>query len=187
VPNLTVIRPADALETVHALKVALGRKKGPTALILTRQDVPVIDRKKCAKAKGLESGGYILWESGKAQPDVILIATGSELHLALEAAYKLADGKIKVRVVSMPSWELFDKQCLEYRMSVLPPEVKARVAVEAGLRLGWEHYVGLDGIVIGMDGFGASAPANVLFEKFGITASAVVDAAKSLVKKKGKK
>ena len=187
VPNLTVIRPGDAQETVHAFKAAISRIEGPTALILTRQDVPAIDRKRCAQAKGLEQGGYILWESAKTMPDVILISTGSELSLALEAAYVLSNDKIKVRVVSMPCWEIFDRQCLEYRVSVLPPDVKARVAVEAGLRLGWEHYVGLEGVIIGMDGFGASAPAPVLFEKFGITVKAVADAARSLVKKKGKK
>ncbi len=187
VPNLTVIRPCDAQETSHAFKAAISRIDGPTALILTRQDVPAIDRKKCSQAKGLEQGGYILWESAKAVPDVILISTGSELSLALDAAYVLSNDKIKVRVVSMPSWEIFDRQCLEYRMSVLPPEVKARVAVEAGLRLGWEHYVGLEGIIIGMDGFGASAPAGVLYEKFGITVLAVVDAARSLLKKGKKK
>ena len=187
VPNLTVFRPGDAQETVHAFKAAISRIEGPTALILTRQDVPAIDRKRCAQAKGLEQGGYILWESAKTMPDVILISTGSELSLALEAAYVLSNDKIKVRVVSMPCWEIFDRQCLEYRVSVLPPDVKARVAVEAGLRLGWEHYVGLEGVIIGMDGFGASAPAPVLFEKFGITVKAVADAARSLVKKMGKK
>ena len=187
VPNLAVIRPADAFETLHALKIAINRTEGPTALILTRQDVPAIDRNRCAQAKGLERGGYILWESAKTLPSVIIISTGSELSLALEAAYELSNEKIKVRVVSLPSWELFEKQCLEYRMSVLPPEVRARVAVEAGLRLGWEHYVGLDGVIIGMDGFGASAPAGVLYEKFGITTQAIIEAAKALVKEKGKK
>jgi len=183
-PNLTVIRPADAHETVHAMKAALARTEGPTALILTRQDLPLIDQKQCAQAKGLEQGGYVLWESSKSRPDVIIIATGSEVNTALEAAHALAHQKIKVRVVSLPSWELFDRQCLEYRESVLPPDVKARIAVEAGLRLGWEHYVGSDGVIIGMDGFGASAPASVLFEKFGITVSTVVTAAQALVKKK---
>lgn len=187
VPNLTVIRPADAQETVYAYKAAFSRAEGPTALILTRQDLPAIDRKKCAPAKGLDKGAYVLWESSAAKPEVIIIATGSEVSMALDAAYELANDKIKVRVVSMPSWELFDAQCLDYQQSVLPPDVRARVAVEAGLRLGWERYVGLDGVTIGMDGFGASAPAGVLFEKFGITVRAVADAARLLVKKKGKK
>ena len=128
-----------------------------------------------------------MWESAKTLPSVIIISTGSELSIALEAAYELSNEKIKVRVVSLPSWGLFEKQCLKYRVSVLPPEVRARVAVEAGLRLGWEHYVGLDGVIIGMDGFGASAPAGVLYEKFGITTQAIIEAAKALVKKKGKK
>ncbi len=158
VPNLTVIRPCDAQETVFAYRAAFSRTEGPTALILTRQDVPAIARKRCAPAKGLEKGAYILWESARTKPDCIIIATGSEVSLALEAAYELSNDKIKVRVVSMPSWELFEAQCPDYRQSVLPAEVRARVAVEAGLRLGWERYVGLDGVVIGMDGFGASAP-----------------------------
>jgi transketolase len=167
--------------------VALNRNKGPTALILTRQDLPPIDRKECTQAKGLERGGYILWQSAKAQPDIILIATGSEVHITLQAARELAKEGIVVRVVSLPCWEIFDAQCLEYRASVLPPEVKTRVAVEAGLKLGWEHYVGLEGIVVGMDRFGASAPADVLYEKFGITAAAICDSARRLVKKKRKK
>ena len=186
VPNLTVIRPADALETAQAFKVALKRTDGPTALVLTRQDLPPIDRKLCAPAGGLEKGGYVLWQSPNARPDVILIATGSEVHLALKAAWELAKEGIEMRVVSLPSWELFDRQCLEYRSSVLPPEVKARVAVEAGLKLGWEHYVGLEGAVVGMDGFGASAPAGVLFEKFGVTVEAVCSAARSLLGRHGK-
>ena len=187
VPNLAVIRPADAFETIHALGVALNRNKGPTALILTRQDLPPIDRKECAQAKGLERGGYILWQSAKAQPDIILIATGSEVHITLQAARELAKEGMVVRVVSLPCWEIFDAQCLEYRASILPPEVKARVAVEAGLKLGWEHYVGLEGIVVGMDRFGASAPAGVLYEKFGITAAAICDSIRMLVKKKRNK
>ncbi|MCU0575395.1 MAG: transketolase [Desulfobacterota bacterium] len=184
IPNLAVIRPADANETVYAMKTALTRTEGPTALILTRQDVPLIDQKRFAQAKGLERGGYVLWESRKSRPDVILIATGSEVSLALEAAVILSDEKIKARVISLPCWEIFDRQCLEYRQSVLPAEVKARVAVEAGLRIGWEHYVGLEGVVIGMEGFGASAPGPVLYEKFGITSAALVEAARELVRKR---
>ena len=185
IPGLAVIRPADAHETVHAMKAALSRTSGPTALILTRQDVPLIDQKKYSQAKGLERGGYVLWEAAKATPDVILLATGSEVNLVLEAAYTLGSEGVKVRVVSLPS-ELFDAQCMDYRESVLPSGVRRRIAVEAGLRLGWEHYTGLDGIVIGMDHFGASAPAGVLYEKFGITVEAIIQAARTLLRKRGR-
>ncbi|UCH08180.1 MAG: transketolase, partial [Deltaproteobacteria bacterium] len=184
VPNLTVIRPADAGETVEAWRAALLKNDGPTALIFTRQGVPVLDRTVCQGAQALQQGGYILWESAKDMPQAILIGTGSETHIALEAGKKLAAEGIGVRVVSLPSWELFDSQPQDYRDSVLPPGVKARVAVEAGTKLGWEHYAGLEGTVIGMDGFGASAPASVLYEKFGITVDHVAQAAKELVKKK---
>jgi len=208
IPGLTVIRPADAVETAEAWRAALLRDSGPTALILTRQDVPMLDRGECAPAEGLHRGAYVLWESfvsgqggaggsesgvsdsavggpsasdGPAMPDVILIGTGSEVSLALEAGRKLAREGFRVRVVSMPSWELFDAQPPEYRQRVLPAAVEARVAVEAGIRLGWEHYVGLRGCAVGMNGFGASAPADVLFEKFGVTTEAVVHAARRLL------
>ena len=181
VPNLTVIRPADATETAEAWRAALLRNAGPTALIFTRQGVPVLDRTGCQGARALQQGGYILWQSAKEMPQVILIGTGSETHIALEAGKKLAAEGISVSVVSLPSWELFDGQPQDYRDSVLPPGVKARVAVEAGIKLGWEHYVGLEGTVIGMDSFGASAPASVLYEKFGITVERVVQAAKDLL------
>jgi transketolase len=184
VPNLTVIRPADAAETVEAWRAALLRNDGPTALIFTRQGVPVLDRTGCQEAQALQQGGYILWESAKGMPQVILIGTGSETNIALEAGKKLATEGIGVRVVSLPSWELFDGQPQDCRDSVLPPGVKARVAVEAGIKLGWEHYVGLEGTVIGMNSFGASAPASVLYEKFGITVDRVVQAAKELIKNK---
>jgi len=184
VPNLTVIRPADAAETMEAWRAALLRNNGPTALIFTRQGVPVLDRTGCQGAQALQKGGYMLWESAKDMPQVILIGTGSETYIALEAGKKLAADGIGVRVVSLPSWELFDSQPQKYRDSVLPPEVKARVAVEAGIKLGWEHYVGLEGTVIGLDSFGASAPASVLYEKFGITIDHVAQAAKELIKKK---
>jgi transketolase len=181
IPNLTVIRPADALETAYAWKSAILNTKGPTALIFTRQAVPALDRNECASAELSGRGGYILWESKKEKPDIILIGTGSEVHIALEAAKRLsADGRV-VRVVSMPSWELFDSQDEKHRLSVLPDDVKARVAVEAGITLGWEHYIGLEGKAVGMKGFGASAPARVLYEKFGITADHIVDTAHKLL------
>ncbi|NVM25251.1 MAG: transketolase, partial [Desulfobacterales bacterium] len=186
IPNLTVIRPADAAETVEAWRMALLNNNGPTAIIFTRQGVPVLDRKECATAEGLQRGGYILWHSGRDVPEVILIGTGSETHIALEAGKRLATEGIDVRVVSLPSWELFDQQPADYRETVLPGQAKVRVAVEAGIKLGWEHYIGLEGAVVGMESFGASAPASVLYEKFGITAEHVVQATKTLLKRNKK-
>lgn len=180
VPNLTVIRPADATETAQAWKAAVGNSNGPTALVLTRQNLPVIDREKYAKAEGLQKGAYVLWQSSDDSPEAIIIGTGSEVEIALEAGYKLAKEGMKVRVVSMPSWEIFDKQPEEYRESVLPSDVRVRVAVEAGIKTGWEHYVGLDGSVVGMESFGASAPYKVLYEKFGITVEDVVARVESM-------
>ncbi len=181
VPNLTVLRPADAAETVEAWRLALLNRRGPTALILTRQNLSVFDRTELAPASGLRRGGYVLWEAAPGRPDVILIGTGSEVMLALEAGRTLAAEGIRARVVSLPSWEVFDRQPADWRDAVLPPDVAARVAVEAGIRLGWEHYTGLGGAIVGMDGFGASAPAPVLFEKFGITAERIVAEAKRLL------
>lgn len=181
VPNLTVIRPADAHETVEAWREALLNSKGPTALIFSRQNLPVLDRETLAPATGLQKGGYILWESGEGAPEIILIGTGSEVPLVLEAGRRLAAEGVAVRVVSLPSWELFDRQPVAYREAVLPSTLRLRVAVEAGIKLGWERYVGLDGTVIGMDGFGASAPANVLAEKFGLTVDNVMAAARALL------
>jgi transketolase len=181
VPNLTVIRPADATETAEAWRVALLNQRGPTALVFTRQNVPVLDRTELAPATGLQHGAYILWEASEAAPEVILIGTGSEVHIALQAGRQLASLAINVRVISMPSWELFDRQPPDYRDSVLPPSVKARVAVEAGITLGWEHYIGLEGAVVGMQGFGASAPGEMLYEKFGINAANVAARARALI------
>jgi transketolase len=182
VPNLTVIRPADATETAEAWRAALLNADGPTVLIFTRQKLPVLDRTELKSGEGLQRGGYVLWQSADGTPDVILIGTGSETHIALEAGKQLAAEGVSVRVVSMPSWELFDRQPADYRQSVLPSAVRARVAVEAGIKLGWEHYVGLDGVVVGMDGFGASAPAEVLYQEFGLTADNVAAQARQLLK-----
>ena len=176
VPNLVVLRPADATESVEAWKVALERHHGPTALVLTRQNLPVLDRTVLAPASGAQKGGYTLWEAAD-QPKVILIGTGSELHIALEAGKLLQEKGVAARVVSMPSWELFDAQPAEYRNGVLPPHLKARISIEAATTLGWERYVGLDGVAIGLSHFGASAPAEVLYQKFGITAQRVVEEA----------
>ena len=183
-PGLTVIRPADASEAVEAWRSALLNDKGPTALVFSRQDIPILNRFEYAPADGLQRGGYTVWESSEGTPDVILIGTGSELQIALDTGKSLSekDG-IAVRVVSLPCWEIFDGQPEDYREKVLPSSVKVRVAVEAGIKLGWEHYVGLDGAAVGMDGFGASAPAPVLYEKFGITVQRVIEKAKSLMKR----
>ena len=181
VPHMTVIRPADATETVEAWKAAVQHREGPTALALTRQNLPVLDRTKYAPASGVQRGGYVLWQAGEGAPDVIIIGTGSEVHIALEAGEKLASEGIKVRVVSMPSWSIFDRQSPEYREQVLPSAVRARVSVEAGAKLGWEHYVGLDGAVVGLERFGASAPYKAIYEHLGITPQAVMEVAKRLL------
>jgi len=184
IPNYTFIRPADATETAEAWKAALRNTGGPTGLALTRQNLPVLDRVKYAPADGLQRGGYVLWQSGDGTPDVIVIATGSEVSLALEGAERLAGEGINVRVVSMPCWKFFDAQLPEYRDSVLPPEVHARVSIEAGVTLGWEHYLGLKGVAIGIDHFGASAPGKILLEKYGFTPDRVVAAAKGVMRGK---
>ena len=184
IPNLTVIRPGDARETAEAWRAALLNTGGPTALIFSRQALPLLSDDDGGQARGLHRGAYILWQSSESQPEVILIGSGSETQFALAAGKQLAAEGVSVRVVSMPSWELFDRQPAEYRESVLPAAVRARVAVEAALKLGWERYVGLDGAVVGMAGFGASAPANVLYQKFGITAEAVAGAARKLIKQR---
>ena len=180
VPNLVVLRPADATESVEAWKVAMERKHGPTVLVLSRQNLPVLDRQALSPASGVRQGGYVLWEASP-KPDVILIGAGSEVHIALEAAKLLQEGGTAARVVSLPSWELFDAQPEEYRASVLPSDVRARVSIEASTSVGWERYVGLDGVAIGLSHFGASAPAAVLYEKFGLTAQHMAEEARRLV------
>ncbi len=182
IPNMTMIRPADATETPEAWRLALENTTGPTTLIFTRQKVPVIDRAVCRPAEGVRRGAYCLWQSGEVDPELILIGSGSETGLALEAGQTLAGEGISVRVVSMPSWELFEKQDRSYRDELFPLAVRARVSVEAGSRIGWERYVGLDGASVGMDGFGTSAPAGELFRHFGITAEAVAEQGRKLVR-----
>ena len=174
IPNLTLIRPADANETAQAWKVALEKRDGPIALILTRQGLPVYDRSKMGDAAGLTKGAYILLDTDRFYADVILIATGSEVNLAVEAHAKLTEQGFGVRVVSMPSWELFEQQSEEYQEQVLPSTIKARVAIEAGVPLGWERWVGSQGSVIGLERFGASAPYKVIFDQLGFTADRVV-------------
>jgi transketolase len=180
-PGLVVIRPSDAAETAVAWQAALERRDGPTALVLTRQNLPVLDRTTLAPAEGLLKGGYVLQDAPSGAPDVILIGTGSEVEIALEAAAALSARGVAVRVVALPSWEFFEAQEPAYREAVLPRSVKARVAVEAASPFGWERYVGDGGTIIGIDHFGASAPASVLYREFGITADNVVNSALKLL------
>lgn len=180
IPNMLTIRPMDANETVVAWKVAIEHKGGPVALLLTRQKLPTVDRTKYASAENLVKGAYILIENS-SNPDIILIGTGSEVHVALEAYEQLIKEGIKVRVVSMPSWELFERQSKEYKDMVLPPSVKRRIAIEAGVKMGWEKYVGDHGRIIGLDQFGTSAPVTVIFKHFGITSENVISHAKELL------
>jgi len=180
IPNMTVIRPMDANETAEAWKTALKNKKGPTCLVLTRQNLPVYDRAGLgwAKSEEAQKGGYVLCEDKDFE--AIIIATGSEVELAVEAKAKLNEQGVKVRIVSMPSTNIFDEQPQEYKESVLPKNILKRVAVEAGVTLGWYKYVGLEGRVIGLDRFGASAPYKTLYKEFGITTDAIVEAVNSL-------
>ncbi len=180
IPNLVVIRPCDANETAEGWRVALRRRNGPTALALTRQNLPILDRSGMAGAENLARGAYILQDAPEGSPDLVLIATGSEVHLALAAQEELRARGVRARVVSMPSWELFEEQSSEYRAAVLPPDVP-RMAVEAASPMGWERYVGPNGAVIGIHRFGASAPYKVLMEKFGFTPSVVVERAWKLL------
>jgi transketolase len=188
IPGLTAIRPADANETAEAWRVAVENENGPTAILLTRQNVPVIDRGMFGPATGLRKGAYILSDSPTGKPEVILIATGSEVHLALEVHEKLLAEGIKNRVVSMPSWELFEQQSENYRQEVLPPDITTRVSIEAGVTLGWHRYVGREGDIIGMDRFGASAPGKKVLQEFGFTSENILHRVKSLLTiKKGKR
>jgi transketolase len=177
-PGLLVFRPADANEVVETWRVVAALRHEPAALVLTRQALPTLDRSELGPAEGVANGAYILAEASGGQPEVILLATGSEVQLALEARDELEAGGIRTRVVSMPCWELFDRQPLEYREQVLPGRVKARVAVEQGSTLGWDRYVGDQGAVVGMHTFGASAPLKQLLTKFGFTPEQVAEVAR---------
>jgi transketolase len=181
IPNLMVIRPADAVETAGAWLAALANRKGPTALILTRQNLPRLD----STVGQTLSGGYVLAEALRdgqpVEPDVILIGTGSEVQLAVRAREILDGEGVAARVVSLPSWELFAAQPEAYRESVLPDSVRARVSVEAGVTEGWRQFIGLDGLAVGIDRFGASAPYQVVYEKLGVTAEAVAQAAREVL------
>ncbi len=178
VPRLVVLRPADAVETAGAWRAALERRAGPTALALTRQKLPIHEG---SSVEGTLRGGYVLAEAGGGAPQVILIATGSEVDLAVRARVDLAKDGIRARVVSLPSFELFEAQPERYRRQVLPPEITARVAIEAGVPFGWDRYVGPKGAMIGIDRFGASAPYAVIYEQFGLTPAALAAKAKAVL------
>lgn len=180
IPGLTVIRPADATETIEAWRLAAQTTDYPVALILSRQKLPVIDRTIYSSADKLVNGAYILSDS-EGKPDIILIATGSEVHITLKAGKILEEKGISVRVVSMPSWELFENTSQEYKDKVLLPDVNVRIAVEAGISMGWERYTGSSGAVIGINEFGASAPGNIVMEKFGFTSENIVQKATELL------
>ncbi|MCC7418516.1 MAG: transketolase [Acidobacteria bacterium] len=182
-PNLIVMRPSDATETVEAWRVALAHAAGPVGLVLTRQKLPVIDRKKYSPASGLARGAYVLADGDGSAPQVILIATGSEVSIALEAHERLARDGIRSRVVSMPCWKLFDAQPQSYRDAVLPPGVSARVSIEAASPFGWERYVGREGAIIGLNRFGASAPGPTLMRELGFSPEHLVETAKAMLKK----
>ncbi len=182
IPGLLVIRPCDANEVVEAWRVIMKLHHEPAALILSRQDLPTLDRTKYGPASGLARGAYVLADAPGGKPDVILMGTGSEVHLCVQAGETLKAEGINARVVSMPCWELFDDQDRSYQESVLPPGVTARVSVEQASKLGWERYVGPTGVAIGMHSFGASAPLKDLLRKFGFTAEAVAEAAREQVK-----
>ena len=181
IPNLVVIRPGDANETAVAWQAALKMSNRPVVLVLSRQNLPILDRQSFAPAEGLLRGGYILADTAGEPPDLILIATGSELSLAVAAREQLAAKNIRARVVSMPSWELFDEQPREYRDAVLPPRITKRLAIEAGSPLGWHRYVGMEGDVIGVERFGTSAPGEVMLREYGFTVENVCERALCLM------
>lgn len=180
IPNITMIRPADANEAAVAWRSAIEHRGGPTVLALTRQKLPLIDRTKYASADNLLKGAYILAESSP-KPQLILIGTGSEVQHVLGAYEQLAKEGVAVRVVSMPSWELFERQPKDYREKVFPTSVKKRLSVEAAVTMGWEKYVGDEGDIVGMNRFGASAPADVIFKQLGFTTENVLQRARRLL------
>ena len=184
IPGLITLRPADANEAVAAWRVIMQLRHEPVALILTRQALPILDRTRYASAEGLQRGAYVLADADSGKPDVLLLATGSEVSLCVDAHEKLKAEGIKARVVSMPSWELFEQYCRDhpdYREQVLPDSVTARVSVEQGATLGWARYVGRHGHSIGMETFGASAPLKELQKKFGFVPENIIEAAKAQI------
>ncbi len=183
IPNLTVVRPADANEVGVGWQVALERTTGPTAFALTRQAVPTLDRDRFASAEGLRKGAYILADLGEGKPQLILIASGSEVSLIIEAGEQLVEKGHSVRLVSFPSWELFAEQPIEYQEQVLSPDIPARVAIEAGVTQGWERWIGNDGVVIGLDRYGASAPYREVYQHLGLTVERITEEAERLLAK----
>ena len=181
IPNFIALRPADANEVREAWKVAIENRRRPTALVLTRQNLPTLDRAVYGPADGVRKGAYVLADLGEGKPQVILMASGSEVSLIVEAGKRLAESGLAVRLVSFPSWELFAEQDAAYQAAVLPPDITARLAVEAGITMGWHRWVGPQGQVLGIDHYGASAPANTVFEKFGLTVDNVVKIAAGLL------
>jgi len=182
-PHMIVMRPGDANEVVEAWKTIMPMKHSPVCMVLSRQALPTLDRSKFAPASGVAKGGYVLADPQNGKPELILIGTGSELSLCVAAHEKLTAEGIRVRVVSMPSTDIFDAQDEAYKKSVLPPDVKARVSVEAASVFGWERYVGDFGAIVGMTTFGGSAPAKDLFKKFGFTIDHVIEVAKKVLTK----
>jgi transketolase len=180
IPNLVVIRPADANEVSEAWRVAIQRRDGPSALLLSRQNLPIIDRSKFCSARDLDRGAYILKDFGEKQPEMMLIASGSEVELIIKAAIKLVESGISVRVVSFPSWELFENQDENYQNSVFPTEIKKRIAVEAGISMGWEKWVGDEGRIISVNKFGASAPFEKIYKEYGLTVNNIISTAKEM-------
>jgi transketolase len=181
IPNLVVLRPGDAAEAVEAWRVAMMRHNGPTLLVLSRQKLPVLERPPLGSAEGVSRGGYILLDPPGGVPQAILIATGSELHVALAAARLLQADRVKVRVVSLPSWELFASQPEAYRNEVLPPSIRARLGIEAGSAFGWQRWITDDGAMLAMDGFGASAPGERLFQEFKFTPERAAEMVRQLL------
>jgi transketolase len=186
IPNLVVLRPADANETAEAWRAAIKRRQGPTALILTRQAVPVFDRQVMGAAGGLQRGAYVLADLGQGTADILLMASGSEVSLILEAGVRLSAEGFKVRLVSFPSWELFSEQEVAYQEKVLPANIPVRLAVEAGVSQGWERWTGSQGAILGVERFGASAPYQTIYEQYGLTVCNVVELAHTLLAGKEK-
>ncbi|MBT3239273.1 MAG: transketolase [Chloroflexi bacterium] len=181
IPEMVTIRPADANETAEAWKIAIERRNGPTSLIFTRQGLPTIDREKYALASGVARGAYVLADLGEGEPEYILMASGSEVSLIMEAGIKLHEQGINVRLVSFPSWEIFELQDKNYQESVLPPVITKRLAVEAGISMGWQKYIGDKGAILGIDKYGASAPANEIFENYGFTVDNILNLINQIV------
>jgi transketolase len=180
-PHLCIIRPADANETAQAWRIAIERKNGPTVLVLSRQNLPILDHEKFGKDQGVARGAYILSKEKARLPQVILIASGSEVHLLLEAQQKLWQENIDARVVSMPSWELFREQTRGYCNKILPRRIKVRLAVEAGSAMGWLEWVGPRGEIMGIDKFGASAPYQEIYRQYGLTVDNILEKVKNML------